>query len=160
RRTGELHERPESLAGRTLLVLLEPDELRVEPVAGRAPLVLLDERPGLGCDLAVPLVSIRERRHETLAEGDEPRDVRKPRLRVADPHLDRAECRVRPQVPPDVRVVRERVGLDTALDEELELLPGRERRRHPAPGEWIENLDSGRRKARVTAVPEGRVGRK
>jgi len=117
----ELHEVPEGRPRRPLLVALEPDQVGVEAVARRAPLVLRDERDRLRRQAVLALVALGERRGEALDEGDERGDGVDPRLRVADPDLDRAEPRVWPQVPPDVRVVGEETRGLTAADKLLEL---------------------------------------
>src|SRR4051812_50141199 len=59
-----------------------------------------------------------------------------------------------PQVPPDERVVLERVRLDAALDEQLELLEARERRREPAARHRVEDLRARRGEGAVAAVAE------
>jgi hypothetical protein len=105
----------------------------------------------------VPIEALRERRGERLDERDEHGHAREPRLRIADPDLDRAESRMRTEIPPDERVVVPRAGLLAALDERNELLEARERRRDAAPRHRVEHLRARRSQARVAAVPERRV---
>src|SRR5204863_9226719 len=64
----ELREGPDRLSRRALAVLVEVDELRVEPVPHRAPLVLVDERHRLRLQRARAGVALRERRRESLDE--------------------------------------------------------------------------------------------
>src|SRR5204863_3169591 len=78
---------------------------RLEPVAGREPLVLGRQDPVVGRDLvaaAVPLAVVLD---ERLAVGRQRDGVLDPGDGVADPNLDGAETRMQTYVPPDVRVV-------------------------------------------------------
>src|SRR5438270_13173743 len=106
-RPRELEQLCDRRARGPFLVTLEPDQVRVEPVTGCAPLVLGDQRDRLGREPAVALEALHERRHEALHERDERRYRLEPRLRVAGANLDRAEARVRAGVPAGVRVVRQ-----------------------------------------------------
>ena len=135
----------------------EVDELRLEPVARGAPLVLRDQGDRLRRQRALGRMALGERGGERLGQRDERGDCIQACLAVADPDLDRAEPRVRADVPPDVRVVLEAVRADPALDEELVLVPRGERRRQAAARERVEDLAPGRRKARVAAEPVRRV---
>ena len=95
----QLRDRLAQRAGGAVLV---DDQLGVEPVPGRAPLVLphhpalRTRQPVAAVELGVELVhqALRERRHRAdLVQG---------RQAVADPQLDGAEAGMRPDVPPDL----------------------------------------------------------
>ena len=59
----------------------------------------------VGGNLLTGVVALGELLDERLAVGGDRDGVLDARDGVADPDLDRAEARVRPDVPPDVRVV-------------------------------------------------------
>src|SRR6185312_15413726 len=78
---------------------------------------------------------------------------------VADPELDGSEAGMGPKIPPDVRVVLEGVGLDPAVDEQLELLVGSKGRRQAGAGERLEDLHPRRGEPGRPRLPERRVDR-
>src|SRR5262249_15627999 len=83
---------------------------RLEPVARRQPLVLARENAVVRWDLpalAVQLAVVLDERLAVRRDGD---GVLDPRDCVADADLDRADPRVGPDVPPDVRVVGDAAG--------------------------------------------------
>src|SRR5687768_8814512 len=111
------------LALRDLLLLSEVDELSPEAVAHRPPLVLSDE---LGRVLPKPqilLPELQELRAERLDDCGEADGLIDPSGRVAYPELQRRVDDVRAQIPPDLRPVRDAVGLDQQLQEVLPLAP-------------------------------------
>ncbi len=107
RRRGELLEGPFDGVGHELLVARGArDDDRVHAVAGRPPLVLLHE-PRLQAGQRLPgVVQRREVLDEALGERGEGQHLGEVRRAVADPHLERAEPRGRPQVPADLADVR------------------------------------------------------
>ena len=78
---------------------------RLEPVAGGEPLVLRREDAVVARDLLARVIAVAQQLDERLAVRGDRHGVPEVRDRVADPHLDRAEPRMRADVPPDVRVV-------------------------------------------------------
>ena len=82
------------------------------------------------------------------------------RLRVADPHLDRAEFVVRADAPPELRRLDHGAGALQQGDELRVAAPVDERAGHAAAREGAgEDLRAHRVQAAVAAVEEGRVGR-
>src|SRR3954471_11864769 len=84
---------------------------RREAVARREPLVLGREDAVEGRDLLAALDELCVVLDERLAVRGDGDHVLEARHRVVDPDLDRAETRVEPDVPPDVRVVLDTAGL-------------------------------------------------
>ena len=80
------------------------------------------------------------------------------RLRVHRPELDRAEPRVRADVPPQECVVGGVAGLQPGLDVGLVLGPAGERGRDDGAREAAEELRAGAREAGVPPVPVRGVG--
>ena len=79
------------LARRQLLLLAEVDQLAVEPVAHRAPLVLLDQRRGVDAErqvVAPQLPDLRDDRLEDRRDADRLLDAR---ADVADAELERRD---------------------------------------------------------------------
>src|SRR6266550_2395061 len=154
-----LDERPDGLGRAPLRVCREVDQLRVQPVARSAPLVLGDERDLLDWQLLASVEHGCERRHQALHERSDSRDRLDACLCVADADFDGPKTRMGAEIPPDVRVVLERVALDPALDEQLELLVGGKGRRQTRARKGLEHLHPRRGEARWARLPEGRVGR-
>ena len=97
--------------------------------------------------------------HERLhVRGDRDR-VLEPRDRVADAHLDRAEPRVRPDVPPDVRVVRDAARLLELADDLRVLGVVAEPRRRARARERREDHLPRRGEPGRLAAPERRARR-
>ena len=88
----------------------EVHDRRLEPVARGEPLVLGRQQAVPARDLLACLVQLAVHLDERLEERGDRDDVLEPRHGVADAHLDRAEARVRTDVPPDVRVVGDAAG--------------------------------------------------
>src|SRR5207244_3054996 len=75
------------------------------------PLVLARQDPVVGAGLLAALEPLAVQLHERLAVRRERDRVLDARDGVADPDLDGAEPRMRPDVPPDVGVVGDAAGL-------------------------------------------------
>ena len=88
----------------------EVDQGRLEPVAGGEPLVLGHEQ-AMERGRRVPLLDLVDQLgHERLDVGRQRHRVLEVELHVHHPHLERAEPRVWPDVPPETRVVDDRAG--------------------------------------------------
>ena len=111
---------------------LEIHQRRLEPVAGGQPLVLARQDPVERADLLAAVEPLAVHLHERLAVRGEGDGVLDPRDGVADADLDRAPPRMWPDVPPDVRVVRDAAGLLELADDlrvvAVVLEPGRRAR--------------------------------
>src|SRR3954454_6208862 len=108
----ELEEFEREIAHRHLAPLAEVDQLAVDAPPRSAPLVLFDQRPVVAAEpeIARPQpVQLDDDRLRERRDGD--RRARR-RRHVADPELQRAERRMRPQVPPDLLAVVDAVELD------------------------------------------------
>ena len=96
---------------------------------------------------------------DALDQGGHRGGVGQGRLRVHDPHLDRAEARLRPHVPPE----EGRLGNGVAADQHVDRLDVvgvvGEGARDADPREGLEERRAGRGEAGVAALPEGRVDR-
>src|SRR6185503_20272892 len=94
------------VAHRYFFALAEVDQLAVDAPARRAPLVFLDQRAVVAAEPEIALAQPEELDDDRLRErGDRNRRARR-RRHVADAEFQRAERRMRPQVPPDLlRVV-------------------------------------------------------
>src|SRR5205823_5917226 len=113
--------------GHRHLPLLAPvDELAGNAVAGRAPLVLGDERRWVLAEPEILLTKLQELRDRRLHERDDAHRLVDARRGVADPELDRRVQVVRPEIPPDLLAVVDGVGLDEELDVVLPLVVARE----------------------------------
>src|SRR5712691_9109399 len=117
------------------LAPLEVDELARQPVADRAPEVLLDQAVRQRLDGAALVVGPSDTHDERCGECRERLRLRQLRLAVAHPDLDRGESKVRPHAPPDLRVLRNRPRPVEEANVALELGPGREGVRYPAAWE-------------------------
>ena len=108
-------------------------------------------------DLLARVVPVGERLDDGLAVGRDRDGVLEACHRVADPDLDRAPLRMRPDVPPDVGVVRDAPGaLELADDPGVVVVVAEPRRR---AGAWEGREDDlpARREPRRLAPPEGRA---
>ena len=94
--------------------------------------------------------------HDRLEERGDRDDVLEARDRVAHAHLDRAEARVRADVPPDVRVVGDAAGALELADDLGVVGVVAEARRRPGAGERGEHHLAARRQPRRLAAPERR----
>ena len=101
---------------------------------------------------------VRGGEREPVDERGEPADGAEPGLRVHRPDLERAELRVRAQVPPEERVVLDPGGGDHRLDRARVVLPAGERARDVGARVAAEHLRPRGLEAGVDAVPVGRVG--
>ena len=108
-------------------------------------------RPGVAVLLRL---GAREAVHQRGQAGRRPQR----RLAVHRAHLDRAQARVRADVPPEEGVVGQVAGVDHALHGLGVVVVGRKRARDLGARVAAEELRARRREARVAAVPEGRVG--
>ena len=143
--------------------LLDPDEplavgmdqLRPRPEAQRGPAVL-------GVVAAVGRrgrLALEHGHAERLQQGGEGGGVLDRGRLVGRAHLERAEARVRPDVPPEARVAVGEADSDEALDERLPLRVGAEDRRRRSAGQLREHLGPRRGEARLLARQVGRVRR-
>ena len=108
-------------------------------------------RPAGGVEVAVVrlVLAVSGTADERLDERGERRRAAHVGLLVGDPHLERAETRVRAHVPVVARVVRP--------GRQLPLLPRAEHRRRPAPRELRQAAGARRSHPGVAAVVERRV---
>ena len=104
------------------------------------------------------VVPLGEQLHERLAVGDDREDVLEARDGVADAHLDRAEPWMQPDVPPDVRVVRDAARLlELAHDLGVVRVALEPRRRARARERCEDHLPARAEPGRL-AAPERRAG--
>src|SRR5262245_13082539 len=138
---------------------LEPevDEHSVDAVAGGAPLVLHQQRAAVLAPALVPRMQPVELDDGGLREGGEGDRLVHTHRDVADPELESAVKRMRPDVPPGLLGVVDAAGADEQVDEVLVVGPRRERVGDVGPREAIEDLAPVRLQARVHADPERRV---
>ena len=94
-----------------------------------------------------------------LDQGGDRGGVGELRLRVHDPHLDGAEARLRPHVPPEEGRLGHRVAADQHVDRLDVLGVVGEVAGDADPGEGLEERRPRRGEAGVAALPEGRVDR-
>src|SRR5438045_6073080 len=95
------------------------DQLAVEAVAGRQPLVLVEHLPRVVGQVLARLVVLGELLDHRLDQRGQRQRVLDARLAVHRADLDRAELRVRADVVPEGRVVLDHTGVDHELDLEL-----------------------------------------
>ena len=130
-------------------------------MADRAPEVLLDQPVRLLGERLAVVEGAGDARDEAVANAASARASREVGLPVGDPHLDRREREVRPDAPPELRVLEDRAGLVEVANEALELVPGAERVRDPAAREHArEDLRARRVQTGNDALDERRAGRK
>ena len=161
-RTGadQPSSRSTRLRGGVRLGALEVEQLAVEPVADRPPHVLLDQAPRQLSKRDPFVVVARGLRHAGHDQRRERLGLGRGHLRVADPHLDRAEREVRADRPPHLGVLDDRAGADEEVDVVGERLPAAERIGNAAARKALgEDLRARGVQARVAAVEERRVGR-
>src|SRR5581483_8063122 len=107
-------------------------------------------------DLRAGLVELAVHLHDRLEERRDRDDVLEARHRIAHAHLDRAEAGMRPDVPPDVRVVGDAPGALELADDLGVVLVVAEARRRPGAWERGEHHLPARREAGRLAPPERR----
>ena len=155
----ELEDLPDQRADRDLLLLAEVDELAVEPVAHRAPLVLLDQRARVLAEREVAAVEQVELAHQRLDERRDGDGVVDARRHVADADLDGVEEGMGPHVPPDLLGVVDTARLHEQVDVALEGGVRSEGAGDARAGEALEDLAPDALEAAVAAEPEGRARR-
>ena len=132
---------------------------RLEPVAAGEPLVLGGQHAVVRRQLLARGRALAVELHERLAVRGERDGVVELGDRVADADLDRSEPRMRPHVPPDVRVVGDAARLLQVADDLRVLEVVVEARRHPGARERRKDHLSARGETRRLTAPEGRVAR-
>ena len=134
------------------------DQLGVHAVAGGEEAVLVED---LGRDRRV--VGVRAlldlEPDDRLDQGRQRGGVGEGRLGVHDPHLDRAEARLRAHVPPEEGRLGHRVAADQHVDRLDVLRVVVEGARDADPREGLEERRPRRGEAGVAPLPEGRVDR-
>src|SRR5439155_17482636 len=152
---------PDELGDRHTVPLscIEVHERRLEPVAGGEPFVLARQDPVVRADLLAAVEPLAEQLHERLAVRGERDGVFDAGDAVADADLDRAESRMRTDVPPDVRVVGDAAGL-LQLPHDLGIVAVvPEAGRRPRARKRGEHQLPGRGQPRRLASPERRARR-
>src|SRR5436190_2183737 len=129
-----LDEPASQLASGDARAFRQVDQLALEAVARRQPLVLLQQLVRERAELVAGLVVLGELLGHRLDQRRDRDGVLQAGLRVTAPHLDRAELRVGPDVPPQERVVGDRARLHHEVDAPLVVTPAVEPLRHPDPG--------------------------
>lgn len=115
------------------------DDHRVQAVAGGAPLVLLVMPGRHGRQRLVGLQPAVQVDHQAVRQRHQRGQLVQVGHAVADPHLQRAQVRGRPDVPTDFVDVVDDAGLLLVVDEALELRPGLELERQPGGGQLLEH---------------------
>src|SRR5262249_10075595 len=138
---------------------VEVDQLSREAVANRPPEVLLDPAVGpLGESLPL-VVGPGDTRAQRVPERRERLRLRELGLAVTDPDLDRRKGEMRPNAPPDLRVLVNRSRLVQPAYVLLEPGPARVGVRDSAAREHPrEDLGAGRMQAAVDALHERGAG--
>ena len=93
----------------------EIDQLAVQPVARRAPAVLIDHAAAIDAEAQVLLLQFVQPHDDGLDDRRHRDRVVDARLRIADSHFERVEERMEPDVPPDLLRVIDAVGADEEL---------------------------------------------
>src|SRR5438445_4043969 len=130
----ELDQLDREVAHRHLGLLAEVDELAIDPVADRPPLVLGDQRRHVLAETQVSLAQLEELGADGLHQCRKTDRLLEPGRHVAHPELEGGKGRVRSQVPPDLLPVVDRPGLDQHLDVVLVLVERAEVRRNAGAG--------------------------
>src|SRR5918999_1372536 len=159
-RKHPLQQRLEARPRRVHAARVQVDELTAKPVANGTPEVLLDEAPRMvGKRLAV-VERARYARNERIDEGGERLGCAELGLAVADSDLRRRKGQVRPDAPPDLRVLGDRASVVEQTNVPLVLLPAPVCIRYAAARKHArEDLSSRRVQVCVAAFGEGRAGR-
>src|SRR6187200_1450208 len=119
-----VHEREhlgDQVAEGDLDLLAEVDELAVNAVAARAPLVLEDQRAAIAPEPEVLDAQLVQLEADGLDERRDRDGLLEAHRDVADAELDRLEEGMRTHVPPDLLPVVDRPGLHEHADEVVEL---------------------------------------
>ena len=119
----ELDQLEGQIAHRHLGFLAEVDQIAVEAPARGAPLVLFDQRAAIQAEAHVLRVELVQLHDDGLRHGGDRNGVLDPRRHVADAELQRAERRMRPDVPPDLLAVVDAVQVDQQVDVAFVLAP-------------------------------------
>src|SRR6185503_1275982 len=149
----------EQRALRRLALLAEVDQRAVDAVPQRAPLVLHQQRPAVLPPALILLVQPVELYGGRLNQRGDGQGLVHAHRDVADAYLERRENRMRPDVPPDLLGVVDRVRLHEQIDERLEIGPRAEGVGNVGARETVEHLAPVGLEAGVHADPERRVGR-
>src|SRR5688572_28392236 len=155
----ELAQLDRELPHRHFGAFAEVDQLAVDPPPRRPPLVLLDERPAVQPESLVPGVELVQLDHDGLAQGGD--HHRRFRLGgdVADPEFERAERRMRADVPPDLLGVVDASEVDEQLHVLFVLAPGFEVIGHAGARKAPEYGGAVRLQSGVATHPERRARR-
>src|SRR2546425_453871 len=157
-RLHPLDELLEPSARRNRLAVLEVDELAGEPFPDRPPEVLLEQAVRPRRQRLAIVECARDPRGQRVDERGERARLRKLRLRVADAGLDGRELQVRPDAPPDLRVLGDRAGLVEEADVLLPVVPTPEPVGDAAAGEHArEHLRARGMEVREHAFDEWRA---
>ena len=140
------------------LALGQVDQLAVEPVPRRQPLVLVEHLVRVVAELLAGVEVLGQLLDHRLDQRRQRERVLDVRLRVHRADLDRAEVRVRPHVVPEPGVVLHHAGVDHEADPALVVRPAVVVRRDADARELAEDRHPGRGQAGVVAAPERRVG--
>src|SRR5882762_5795956 len=112
----ELEQLHREIPHRHFAALAEIDQLAVDAPARGAPLVFFDQGAVIAAEPQVALAKAVQLHDDRLRQGgDGDRGARR-RRHVADAELQRAEDRMRPEVPPDFLAVVDAAQLDERLD--------------------------------------------
>ncbi len=135
------------------------DDLALETVAGRQPLVLVEHLPRVGGQLLALAEVLGQLAHHRLNQRGDPDGMLDVGLGIHHADLDRAEARMRAHVMPQVGVVVHHTGLDHELDPPLVVGPVVVGGWDPDPGEGTKDRRPGRGQPGRVGAPERRVGR-
>ena len=148
------------VARRNFLLLAEIDQLAVEPIARRPPLVLHDQRAAIETESLVRGVQLVQLGDGGLNQRRQRDGLVHPHGNVAHPEFQRVEEWMRPNVPPDFLGVVDAVGLDQQLDEIFVLAPAGKVIRNIGARKLVEHFAAIRFQPRVHPQPERGIGRK
>src|SRR5882672_8348041 len=113
----------QQLAHRNFLLLAEVDNLSVDAVAGRPPLVFHDQSAAVEAEALVLLVELVELDHRGLDQRGQRYGFFYAHGDIAHAEFEGVEEWMRADVPPDFLGVVDATGLDQEIDEVLVLSP-------------------------------------
>src|SRR5260370_3654320 len=135
------------------------DEPLVEPVARRAPAVLVDQHARIEPPALVLALQAPQHAQNAAEEGGNRQRVFERRAAIGDAHFEGRKAVARPQIPPQFRAVLDQPGADQNVDVAPVFAPAGEPLRSTGARHLVKDGEAVGFEPVVLALPERRRGR-